>query len=164
MAFIKIFPRWPTLPLRRILLLLLRKDEEDIVPLLAELTAITTQRAMQQVCISSRLRRTSSGETDGAISWSANMETTDSSSQNQLFCARNISEMETSEKRWQVAGNWWKVCNVCTVVLLLLGYRKKVPALSFRSCSVDTVPFFSLIKSWYFYFCLHYGLIRYLWT
>ena len=45
-----------------------RKEEEDTEPLLAVLTAITTQKTMQQVCISSYFRRTSSGETDGAIS------------------------------------------------------------------------------------------------
>ena len=75
------------------------------MPLLAVLIAITAQKAIQQVCISSRFRRTSSGETDGAISLSASMERTDSSSQNQVFCARNISQKKTFEKRWQVAGN-----------------------------------------------------------
>ena len=76
------------------------------MPLLTVLIAITIQKAIQQASISSRFRRTSSGETDGAISRSASMERTDSSSQNQLFCARNISKKKTSEKRWQVAGSW----------------------------------------------------------
>ena len=90
----------------QILFLLLRKEEEDTVPLLAVLIAIMTREAIQQAFISSRFQRTSIGETDGAISSSANMERTDSSSQTQLFCARNISKKKTSEKRWQVAGNW----------------------------------------------------------
>ena len=76
------------------------------MPLLAVLIATRTRKAIQQAFISSRFQRTSSGETDGAISSSASMERTDSSSQNQLFCARNISKKNTSEKRWQVAGNW----------------------------------------------------------
>lgn len=57
-----------TVSLRRILRLFLRKEEEDIVPLLIVLIAIMMLKEIQQASISSRLQRTSSGETGSAIS------------------------------------------------------------------------------------------------
>ena len=95
------------------------------VPLLAVLIAIMMLKAIQQAFISSHFQRTSSSKTDGTISWTASMERTDSSSQNQLFCAQNISKKKTSKKPWQVAGDWWKVCNVCMLFCCCLGTVRK---------------------------------------
>lgn len=161
--FIEIFRQWTILSLRRIFLLLLRKEEEDTVPLFGcansyydtagnptGLHFFSFPNDVQQRIRWCNLLKRQHGKDGFFITKSTSL------------CSEHFKteDMRKNVGRSLEIGERF----IMFVRLFCCLDTKRKWSFDFRYCSVYAGIFFSLLKRWHLYFFVHCGLIRYLWT